>query len=277
MPIPDRREGSGFSLARADALACLVAALLREGRVAEMDAMMELDEQQRIGRAPCGGTDLRARITPLISQYFGPVQSARALPRGEAGDVEVVLKSGQVERIEVKAQLDKPRVSLLTQADWVRNECDGLRWLLRNEPSFGRRLSASNQAALSSDPDDLQDWSFQDLWLSDVAALTSRALRRRHYVSDPSSLAAFLVRKHLLHMCGERDSIRRMTDIAPLKAALRGTNCVGFKIKDNSASECAVQVFVDGQGPVFTYHVYGYNYVPGAGFCGRHKLHGTVL
>jgi hypothetical protein len=214
---------------------------------------------------------------PLISRSFESVHSARALPKGEAGDVEVVLRSGLEERIEIKAQLNKRRVSQLTESDWVRDECDGLRWLLRNEPSFRRRLSARNQDALSSDPDDLQGWNFQHLWLSDVASLTSRPFRSRYSVSTPASLAAFFGRKHLLHLCGERDSIRRMTDIAPLREALGGAKRVSFEIKDNKESECAVRVFVDGKRPVFTYHVYRYDYVPGHGFCGRHKLHGTVL
>jgi hypothetical protein len=277
MPRSSRREGSGFAVARADALARLVAALLAKDRTEERQAMVELDEQQRMGRSPCGGDQLRTRITSLVSRAFGSVRSARALSKGEAGDVEVVLGSGAAERIEIKAQLDKDRVSHLTQSDWIRGECDGLRWLLRNVPAFRRRLSARNQAALGSDPDDLQGWDFRNLWLSDLAALTSQPLRSRFAVRRPSDLGLFLERKHLLHLCGERDSIRRLTDIPPLRAAVDGVQDVQFELKDNKVSECAVQVFVGGSGPVFTYHIYPHDYVAGQGLCGRHKLHGAIL
>ena len=277
MPKPSRREGSGLATARADALARLVASILARDTMAEQQAMAELDVEFRAGTSPCGGIDLRNRVSPLLSKRFGQVHSAMALPKGGAGDVEVDLSSGSTERIEIKAQLDKLRVSQLTEADWVRNECDGLRWLMQNDAAFRRRLGALNQAALTCDPSDLQGWHFSDLWLSDVVGLTSSSLRLKYGLHQPSGLSAALDGKHLLHLCRQRDSLRRLIDIRSLRAASTGRARIDYELKSNKANECAVQVFVNGEGPVFTYHVYRYDYVSGQGFCGRHKLHGTIL
>jgi hypothetical protein len=188
-----------------------------------------------------------------------------------------MLADGQIERIEIKAQLEKLRVSQLTEADWVRNETDMLRYLVVHDPEFRAQLSARNQAALAADPSDYFGWSPRELWLADVAGLDSIPSKERYGVRSGGHLAEFMSRKHLLHMCKQRDSIRRLADIGPIRSALAGKAMVRHELKMNKGSECALQIYVAAAGPVFTYHIYRHDYVPGQGFFGRHKLHGTIL
>lgn len=277
MTRASRREGSGHATVRANAIAKLCAALLRRDVSAASEAMGVLDDEHARGMSPCSASRIRDRIDPLLRKQFGSVRSARALAKGEAGDVEVILADGMIERIEIKAQLEKLRVSQLTEADWVRNETDTLRYLVLHDPKVGAALSPRNRSALAADPSDYLGWSLRELWLADVAGLDSIPSKLRYGVRSGGQLAEFMSRKHLLHMCDQRDSIRRLAEIGPIRSALAGKAVVQHELKMNKGSECALQIYVAAAGPVFTYHIYKYDYVLGQGFCGRHKLHGTML
>lgn len=275
--MPSKPHGAGFASERADAIAVLAAGILG-GRPTEIaEATARIDHERHRGHCPCSGTEVRERIQPLLLGRFPEVADAKALPKGAAGDVLVRTPAGVEHKIEIKAQLEKPLVGHFTQADWVRGSTDALRFLRFNAPEFLGRLSGPNRDELGGDAEDLAGWDFGGLWLADVAGLTNSGLRILHGVRSAAELGGFLQRKHLLHLCGERDLLVALSDLRRLKPAIADPGRVRHELKVNKASECAVQVQV-GMGPVvFTYHVYPPGYVPGSGLVGRHKLHAVAL
>jgi len=279
MPKADAEHGAGFAGERADEIAKLAAGLLRNDAAAIRLAIAGLDAQLRAGNSPCSGENIRKRIEPLLKRAFPKVTAARALPKGEAGDLEVVTGHSAVHahRVEIKAQLEKAAYRDLTQADWIRNDTDALRYLCLMDNAFSKRLSAANRAELVADLDDFKGWSFGQLWLSDVAGLTSHYARVEHSVRTPADLRGFLERKHLLHLCQERDALIPILAIPAIGQAAADATDVEYILKKNAASECAVPILVGGSGPVFTYHIYPKNYKGADGLVGRHKLHGTML
>jgi len=279
MPKADADHGAGFAGERADEIARLAAALLRNDTAAVRSAIEGLDAQLRAGNSPSSGENIRKRIEPLVKRAFPTATTARALPKGKAGDLEVVTGSGtrQTHRVEIKAQLEKASCGDLTQADWVRNDTDALRYLCLNDKAFSKRLSPGNRAALFAESDDFKGWSFGELWLSDVAGLTSHYARVEYAVRTPADLQGFIERKHLLHLCQERDVLIPILAIPAIETAAADPARVKYILKQNAASECAVPVYVGGEGPVFTYHIYPRGYKGLDGLFGRHKLHGTTL
>lgn len=131
-------HGAGFAGARADEVAKLAAAILCNDAAQVGAAINGIDRQVREGNCPQSGNDIRGRIEPLLKRMFPKVVSARALPKGGAGDVEVVTGNGQGNRyrIEIKAQLDREKAAHLTQADWVRGSTDTLRHLCLVDRTF---------------------------------------------------------------------------------------------------------------------------------------------
>jgi hypothetical protein len=272
----DDEHGAGFAVKRADEVARLSAGILSDDDFAIRSAISALDEEHERGLIPCGGEVVRKRIEPLLAEAFSAAVSACALARGAAGDLEVSTPDG-THRVEIKAQLDKAKSAELTQADWVRNETDVLRYLCLHDPDFAARLSARNRGDLASDHGYFDGWSFVDLWLADVAGMTSLYARIENGVRTPTDLRAFLGRKHLLHLCQERDALLPLLSIEKIAIAVANPAAVEYALKVNKASEIAVQIRVGGGKPVFTYHVYPPGYLAIDGFVGRHKLHGTAL
>jgi hypothetical protein len=270
-------HGAGFAAGRANAIAELSAGIL-SGRQAQVDAAVRtLDAEQRAGNSPCGGRKLHDRVKPLLLRSFPSARGAEPLPMGAAGDLKVVARDGVEHHVEIKAQLEKPTATDLTQADWVRNQTDALRFLCARDDEFRSSLSVENRVELQSDPDEFDGWSFGVLWLSDVAGLTCGGARLRYGVRKPADIEGFLQRKHLLHMCAASDRLVRLDGLPTIQRALANPGSVRHELKFNSTSECAVPVSV-GLGPVvFTYHIYPHGYVAGQPFVGRHKLHGRVL
>jgi hypothetical protein len=276
MPTPDTDHGAGYAGNRADEIAKLAAAILMRDREAMNAAIGAIDRERHRGRSPCGGLEIQTRIEPLLTKAFTEVVSARALPTGAAGDLAV--ETGvETHRVEIKAQLEKAEATLLTQADWVRNDTDVLRYLCLHDPSFRGYLSVRNRGHLSSEDNYFEGWTFADLWLADVAGMTSLYSRVEHGVRTPAQLRAFLDRKHLLHLCGERDALLPLLRIVKIDMAVSNPAAVTYALKRNKESELAVQIRVGGGRPVFTYHIYPPGYVRADGLLGRHKLHGTAL
>lgn len=276
MSTDESDHGAGHASGRANEIAKLAAALLRRDAPAVQSAIAALDGEYELGFSPSDGAEIRARIEPLLKRAFPVVVSARALSTGAAGDLEV-MTGIETHRVEIKAQLDKATVGDLTQADWVRNETDVLRYLLLHDPAFAGRLSPRNRSALVSDHGYFDGWTLADLWLADVAGMTSLYSRVENGVRTPAELRAFLGRKHLLHLCRERDALLPVLAIKKIARAVSNPADVAHALKINKASEVAVQIRVGGDRAVFTYHVYPPGYLAIEGFIGRHKLHGTAL
>lgn len=277
MPRGDGRHGAGFTTTRANASAALAAAVLRRDVPAAAIATGIIDSEFRAGNSPCSGKTMQVRLSSLLGGAFPGLKDAQPLPSGNAGDVVIRMHDGRSHRLEIKAQLDKDSISQLTQADWVRNQTDALRWLRMNDTEFVRELSASNRGELDADPSDLRGWSFGELWLADLAGLTDTGSRLAHSIRSPRDLAGFLERKHLLHMCKGGDRLFSLASLPIVAEALRSPSAVDHRLKKNSASECAVQIRVGGSEVVFTYHIYPPFYVAGQPFVGRHKLHARAL
>jgi hypothetical protein len=276
MPKPDAAHGAGFAGARANAIAKLAAAILRQDRRGIDTACVELDAEKRAGNSPQTASQIRTRLDRLLRGRFEGVTDAQALGAGGPGDLEVRTRTTH-HYVEVKAQLEKPSLDDITQADWVRNETDALRYLAAHDREFRARLSHGNASLLSSDPSDFDGWSFASLWLADVALLCDSSARAVVGVATPADLAAFLRRKHILHLSATEERLLPLADLPPVSAALRRATSVSYILKRNSASEVAVPVEVDGGGVVFTYHIYPLSYAEAGAFCGRHKVHGRMF
>jgi len=276
MPKADVDHGSGYAGKRANEIAKLAAAILMRDALAMKAAIVAIDREFHRGRSPSGGAEIRARIGPLLSCAFPGAVSARALATGAAGDLEVGTRA-EMHRVEIKAQLDKAALTHLTQADWARDDTDALRYLYLHDSEFSGRLSIRNRGYLMSDDGYFDGWTLVDLWLADVAGMTSLYTRVENGVRTPSELRAFLGRKHLLHLCRERDALLPLLRIEKIAMAVANPAAVAYTLKRNKESEVAVQIRVGGGRPVFTYHIYPPGYVPVDGLIGRHKLHGTAL
>lgn len=276
MPKPDAVHGAGFAGARANAIAKLAAAILRGDRAGMSSSCSEIDAEHRAGNCPVGGRAIQTRLERLLRGRFADIVDAQALGAGGVGDLEVRTKTTH-HPIEVKAQLEKPSLDDITQADWVRNETDALRFLAARDRSFRDRLSRENASLLESDPGDFDGWTFASLWLADVALLCDSSARAVAGVGSPTQLASFLRRKHILHLSATQERLLPLADLPPVAAALRSLTDVSYSLKENSASEVAIPVTVGGGRPVFTYHIYPLGYAGAGAFCGRHKVHGRMF
>lgn len=276
MPKPDAVHGAGFAGARANAIAKLAAAILRGDRSDMSSACREIDVEHRAGNCPIGARAIQTRLERVLRGRFVDVVDAQALGAGGVGDLEVRTRASH-HPIEVKAQLEKPSLDDITQADWVRNETDALRFLAARDRTFRERLSRENASLLESDPGDFDGWTFASLWLADVALLCDSSARAVAGVGSPAQLESFLRRKHILHLSATEERLLPLADLPPVAAALRSLATVSYSLKENSASEVAIPVTVGGGRPVFTYHVYPLGYAGAGAFCGRHKVHGRMF
>lgn len=270
-------SGSGHGTGRADAIAALCVALLSRDGASTQVALARLDQEHRDGRSPLDGAALQRRLEVPLRSAFPAVVRAGVPTETGAGDFEVVVPASAgrppvVHRVELKAQLEKDKASDLTQADWVRDHTDALRWLVAHDPAVTRLLPAGIRRELTAPPADLADWDFGHLWLADVAGLTSRETRARLGVPKPAALGPYLARKHLLHLYRRGTDLRPLSSLLPISRALADPGQVRYEVRQNRASLCAVRILV-GRHTQFTYHLYDAE----GKFLGRHKLHGRVL
>lgn len=273
MAKADGASGSGFAGPRADAIALLAAGLLTGNTRSIRDASRALDREHGLGNSPLSAAVIHGRLAHLLLPAFRNVRSARPLPSGGAGDLEIITPTEHI-YVEVKAQLEKQVLTDITQADWVRNETDALRYLFVADNNFRRAISPQNQALLDSDPDDLRGWDFASLWLADVALITNASLRGTLQIRTPTDLAAFMARKYLLHMSAHDDQLVRLSELPPVAHAIQSRAAVTYTLNTRNRSEVAIPVTVAGSRTVFTYHVYA----PTSGQAkGRHKVHAWMF
>jgi len=183
-----------------------------------------LDDQYSLGRCGVSGSTVRDWGAALLDQLSLSVADAQAIPPGGLGDIELTMTDGTRQWIEVKAQSKKPRFADLTQADWVRDETDALRKLFIVDGGFRSQLSEPVADGLTTldGGESLVDWSFEELWLADVALLYSSSRRAMAGVERPSDLVGFLERKHLVHLTMEGIRSIRLDLIAAVQDVLDG-------------------------------------------------------
>lgn len=272
-----RQKGSGFASVTAAAIEELLAAALRDDgdEVAVQRRLLEYEcEKGNCGMSP----DLIVSLlTAAVEQIALDVAGAIAQPLDGLGDVRASLQAGGSAWFEVKAQTKKDRFADLTQADWVRDETDLLRWLVHQDPQFAAQLPDWVRAALAID-DPLNyfaGWDRDSLWIADMALLTNRDVRERARISTSADLPSFLERKFIVHLTREGVRILRLALLPPISAALSGRP-VDMSI--NYANQTAASIAFACPGPLqrgavhFTYHL-GYP----TGVLGRHKLHAISL
>lgn len=272
-----RRPGSGLANASAAAIEELVAAALRRDKheIAVLQERLEYEcSIDRCGMEP-------ARIAHLIQRAVSglglDVSDSLAQPLDGLGDVRASLRGGAKVWFEVKAQTKKDRFGDLTQADWVRDETDLLRWMFHSDAAFAKRLPAWVAALLEvrNPTKYFGGWSRDSLWLADMALLVNRDVRERAGIQAPADLHPFLTRKFVLHLTREGIRIIRLDRLQPIAASLSGAPA---SILMNYANKTAASVAFACPGPAsrgavhFTYHL-GYP----TRVIGRHKMHAISL
>lgn len=272
-----RQPGSGLANASAAAIEQLLAAALR-GDDAEMGVQRALLEYEcsidRCGMEP----DLVVRlVTQAVAMLDLDVTDAVAQPLDGLGDVRASLRGGAFSWFEVKAQTKKDRFADLTQADWVRDETDLLRWLFHDDPTFAAQLTdwVADLLAVADPRSYFEGWDRDSLWLADIALVPSRATRLRAGIDSPAALRHFLDMKFVMHLTREGVRIVRLSLLGPAAGLVAGRS-VAMSI--NYANQTAASIAFASPGPAdrgrvqFSYHL-GYP----SGVVGRHKMHAVSL
>ncbi len=271
-----RKAGSGLSGDVATAVEELLAAHLR-GDLAAVHRQEQILQLER-RRGFCG-IDQRTTslwIKSLVSALALPCATARRALRGSPGDVEAVLHDGTSRWFEVKAQTKKVDFRDLTQADWVRDGTDALAWLAHRDASF-QEAAGRTVVRLLRDRvprGEFKGWTFADLWLADVALVTSEADRVAVGIHTPADLQLFLGEKYLLHITQAGGRLVPLGGLLPVKRVIEGVPLM-YQMKKNRVSLISVPLSVSSPSPAFTYHVYQPD-VPGQ-LKGRHKLHAGAV
>lgn len=272
-----RNVGSGLATVTALAIEELFAALLvgDRDRVAVQQQVLNGEWLgQRCGIAPA---QLQTWLTSIVNQAGFPIVQAVASPTSQLGDVEATLSDGTHRWFEVKAQTKKQRFSDLTQADWIRDITDALRFLYDRDPTFAARIPAWAQPTLMVPNSNVyfDGWHFEALWLADFALITSAMLRQQAGVNRPDALGVFLDRKYLLHITQEGARLIQLSAVPSVSSVLHG-GVTTRHLRHNRETATAVVVAAAGVHPLgrahFTYHV-----LYRSGVLGRHKLHASAL
>ena len=273
----DRRPGSGLANITAAAIEELLAAALR-GDAAEIEVQRErLRYECSIDRCGMDPDDIAWLVTRAVDELDVNIADAVAQPLDGLGDVRASLMDGSFVWFEVKAQTKKDRFADLTQADWVRDETDLLRWLFYNHGDFAERLPPWVADLLTvADPGMyFRGWDWDWLWVADMALVPSRAARHRAGIDSRDALQDFLDRKFVMHLTREGVRIVRLSLLGPVAGVLAGDPVA---VQLNYANQSAASVALASPGPVmrgtvqFSYHL-GYP----SGVVGRHKMHAVSL
>lgn len=275
--MASRRLGSGLSSFTAATVEELLAAALCKDERAILAQQRALGPEYSLERCGILPAEIVRLVRTAVNELELEVTHAVAQPDDRLGDVRAVLKTGEKLWFEVKAQTKKERFADLTQADWVRDETDFVRWRMTENPSIMDALPVEMQLALrvGEAADYFQDWDRDSLWLADMALLADRDVRERAGVYSPADLPDFLSRKYVLHLTQQGIRIIRLDAIAPITAALAGATA---DMQLNYSNQTVVSVAFACPGPAsrgsvhFTYHI-GYS----SGVLGRHKMHALSL
>ncbi len=271
-----RKAGSGLSGDVATAVEELLAAHLRNDSAAVLRQEQILQLERRRGFCGLDQRTISSWISSLVRALALPVATARRAAPGSPGDVEAILRDGTSRWLEVKAQTKKADFRDLTQADWVRDGTDALAWLAHQDTSFQKAVGPIVARLLRDrvPRGDFRDWTFADLWLADVALVTSEADRVAVGIRTPTDLRRFLNEKYLLHITQAGGRLVPLGGLLPVKRMVEGTP-LKYELKKNRVSLISVPLSVAASGAAFTYHVYQPD-VPGQ-LKGRHKLHAGAV
>lgn len=270
--------GSGRSRDATEAVESLLAALLRDDDDDVKAQVAELNIAHRVGKSKMSGSKVERLLTKVCASLDWDVRDARAQPPDRLGDVRVVLSTGEIRWIEVKAQTKKSRFADITQADYVRDDTDFLRRFDKVNHEFNMRINPELRIALQLDRPitELDAWSLESLWIADLALIDTDQKKRNAKVTSQDELTSFLQRKYLLQLCMEGIRYVRLDQLGPVDALLKGSEMMTV-VRENRGSTAVIQISA-GHSPGrsttdFTYHV-GYK---NSDALGRHKLHSYAL
>lgn len=275
--MPDRRPGSGLANASAAAIEDLLAAALR-GDVADIEVQRDrLEYECSIDRCGMDPDVIVGLLLVGVEELGLRVRDAIAQPLDGLGDVRAALRDGSAAWFEVKAQTKKDRFADLTQADWVRDETDLLRWMYYDDRDLARSLPAwvAELLEVPRPRTYFRGWDRDTLWLADMALVTSQHARLRAGIDSVDALVDFLDHKFVVHLTREGLRIVRMSLLGPVGGVLSG---VPVAVVKNYANQSAISLGFAAPGPAdrgavqFTYHL-GYP----SGVVGRHKMHAVSL
>lgn len=271
-------HGSGRSRDATEAVERLLAALLRNDMDDVKVQVAELNIAHRVGKSRMSGSKVRALLTKVCASLAWDVRDARAKPTDNLGDVRVVLSTGEVRWIEVKAQTKKSRFADITQADYVRDDTDFLRRFDKVNHEFKMKIGSDLRIALQLNRaiTEIDSWSLESLWIADLALIDSIQKKKDARVANQGEIASFLQRKYLLQVCMEGARYVRLDQLGPVDALLRGSN-MEIVVRENQGSTAVIQISA-GHSPGrattdFTYHIGFKN----SDALGRHKLHNYAL
>ncbi len=227
-----------------------------------------------VARGRCGvGVDaVSSWIEEIVDHIDLPVRKSETPSPDHLGDIRLTLSDQSHVWIEVKAQTTK-RFSDLTQADWVRDETDTLRWLVKYDHRF-RELSSdwvTEQLGILQPADEyFEGWGFADLWLADLGLLHSRSRRMAAGIRDPADLPDFLSRKFLLHVSNEGARLIRLDRLQCAQDVIAGGEPF-CSLNPGSTSDTKLWLSTEGpprRGSMDFIYYTGYQ----SGVIGRHKL-----
>lgn len=275
--MSDRLPGSGLANATTAAIEKMLAASLRGDTDEIADQRRVLEDEVRVRRCGMAPSLISTLLLEGVRGLELPVKDAVAQPHDRLGDVRASLDDGSFVWFEVKAQTKKDRFDDLTQADWVRDETDFLRWLYVHDGDFAERLPPWVQKQLLVDDPATYfgDWDAESLWLADMALIPSAETRDRARLRTVKDLGGLLGRKYVVHLTRQGLRVIPMTSIKPIAGVLGDAP---VEKRFNYSNQTAAAIHLSSPGPTtrgsihFTYHV-GYPTC----VMGRHKMHAVSL
>jgi hypothetical protein len=272
-----RRAGSGLANLTTRAIEDMWSGALADDQEFFHDAVSEHRRQELRGRSGIETAELATAIVQAVKSLNLDVASSTPRPLDGLGDVRCLLRSGELIWFELKAQTTKPRFGDITQADWVRDDTDFVRYASLHERVVRSALPPWAIEILNVDqPDEyFSGWDFNGLWAADMCLLSNRTKREVAGVRRPADLVRFAERKVLVQIAQPGIRMVPFASIAPIKAVLDGSAVDRQFVKANQ-SAISIQLSSPGRAgrgtTNFAYHVaYPSNVL------GRHKMHAISI
>ena len=267
-----RKTGSGLHHGTSTTIERLIAeTFVATGRMESIRQALA----KEVARGRCGVSvdAIDSWIKQIVDHLGLPVRKSETPSPDHLGDVRLTLSDESLVWIEVKAQTTK-QFSDLVQADWVRDETDTLRWLVKYDEQFHELTSDAvieQLGILQPAAEYFGSWGFADLWLADLGLLHSRSRRITAEVHEPHDLPNFLARKFLLHVSNEGARLVRLDQLHCVQDVIAGAE--PFRVlAPGSSSDTKLWLSTEGppqRGSIDFIYYTGYR----SGVLGRHKLH----
>ena len=198
-----------------------------------------------------------------------------------SGRADVVIFSDPERFIEVKAQTKKKSLADITQADWIRDGCHGLRWLNANDSDMAVLLADDLGPLVGKPAQEFADWTLEEAWLADVALLSDEDLLREEELTERSAIRDHMARKTIVLLNQGGAWYGPMANLRPISHVLDG-GLLHYRLKLTNKTRVSVPMWTRGAGVFggidFTYHLYESSQTPpGQGPMGRHKFHASAF